>query len=277
MIRLALALLMVAPLAVGAQQEPLKAAPAGERTVSWADSAVRAKGAGPPDLMAQNSLQARAGAERRALKDALKNLMVEVMGLPVDGVRKVGDLMLEKDEIRRRVEGIVGEHRVVSKRYFSDSGVEVEVELPLALFADVVDPDATQVRFKAKARTDKSITGLVIDARGLNVAPCLLPRLVDESGQVLYSIDWLRPQSRTQRTPVAYVRSSEAAQRSPRSGDRPLIIRAESASGSDLRISKEASKQLAETDASFLAEGNVIIVMGELKPSWQASEGAQAR
>jgi hypothetical protein len=228
--------------------------------VSWAGQVVRATGAGAPDMKAANPAQARLGAERAALVDAMRNLLAQVKGVSIDGTRKMGDLMA-KDEVRARVEGIVKGYKIVGKRYFSDSGVEVDIEVPLALLADVVDPDATPVVFASKPEAEKTNTGLVIDARGLKVTPALAPRVLDGEGKAVYSIDSLTADARKSTGVAAYVQSLEEAQKSMKAGDKPLVIKASKATGADLQIAPDDAKKLAAMNTAFLSEGKVVIVL----------------
>lgn len=228
--------------------------------VNWAGQVVRATGQGAPDLKAANPAQARLGAERAALADALRNLLAQVKGISVDGTKSVNDLMA-KDEIRTRVEGLVRGYKIVNKRYFSDSGVEVEIEVPLALLSDVVDPDATQQLAVGSPAAEKVNTGLVIDARGLKVTPSLMPRVLGDDGKPLYSIDSLSADARKTSGVASYVQSLDDASKSLKAGEKPLIIKAAAATGSDLKLSADDAKKLAALNTSFLADGKVVIVL----------------
>ena len=252
---------VLVPLIVVAQGKDPKPDPkAPQPGVNWAGQVVRATGQGAPDLKAQNPAQARLGAEMAAKADALRNLLAQVKGISVDGSRKMGDLM-EKDEIRMRVEGVVRGFKITNKRYFSDSGVEVEIEVPLALLSDVVDPDTTQMLATGKPEGDKSNTGLVIDARGLKVTPSLMPRLLDDGGKAVYSIDFLSSDARKQSAVAAYVQSIDDAQKSQKAGEKPLVLKAARATGADLQLAPEDAKKLAALNTSFLADGKVVIVL----------------
>lgn len=255
------AVMLCVPMGVFAQGKDAKPAePKAQPGVNWSGQVVRATGQGAPDLKAQNPAQARLGAERAALADALRNLLAQVKGVSVDGTKKMGDLM-EKDEIRTRVEGLVRGYKVVNKRYFSDSGVEVEIEVPLALLSDVVDPDATQLLAVGKPEGEKSTTGLVIDARGLKVTPSLMPRVLDEGGKAVYSIDSLSADARKQSGVASYVQSLEDANKSLKAGEKPLVLKASKATGADLQLAPEDAKKLAALNTSFLADGKVVIVL----------------
>jgi hypothetical protein len=253
-------LVLLSTSAVLAQGKDQKADPKAQPGVNWAGQVVRATGQGAPDMKAANPAQARLGAERAALADALRNLLAQVKGISVDGSKKVSDLM-EKDEIRTRVEGLVRGYKIVNKRYFSDSGVEIEIEVPLAMFADVVDPDTTQVLAAGKPEGEKGTTGLVIVASGLKVTPSLMPRVLDSAGKPVYSIDSLSVEARKQSAVAAYVQSLDDANKSMKAGEKPLVLKAASATGADLQLAPEDAKKLASLNTGFLADGKVVIVL----------------
>lgn len=228
--------------------------------VNWQGQVVRATGAGAPDMKASSPAQARLGAERAALADALRNLLSQVKGVSVTGTEKMNDLM-QKDEVRMKVEGVVKGFKIVGKRYFSDNGVEVDVEVPTALLTDAIDPDATPVQVIGKAEGEKSNTGLVIDARGLKVMPALAPRVLDDAGKPVYTIDSLSAEARKSSGVASYMQSLEDAQKSLKAGDKPLVIKAAKANGADLQLGADDAKKLAAMNTAFLSEGKVVIVL----------------
>jgi hypothetical protein len=104
-------------------------------------------------------------------------------------------------------------------------------------------------------------TALVVDAAGLKVAPALAPRLLDEAGQELYGPAALGEAARKGAGVAAYARSLDAARRdlASRLGDKPLVVKAVRAQGSDLVLGAEAAQALASRPA-FLSEGRVVIL-----------------
>ncbi len=226
--------------------------------VNWGGQMVRATGGGAPDLSVKNPAQARLGAERAALLDAMRNLLGQVKGISITAEKKMDDAMKD-DKVRARVEGLVRGYKVVGKRYFSDNGVEIDIEVPLAMLTEAFDPEAAQ-QLVVKVEGEKTNTGLVIDARGLKVTPGLSPRVLDEGGKALYSVDSLSADARKVSGVASYVQSLDEAKKSLKAGDKPLVLKATKANGTDLQLDPADAQKLLATNASFLAEGRVVIV-----------------
>jgi hypothetical protein len=254
---------------------PRPATPQGEVGVNWAGPVLKATGSGAPDMRASSPAQARLGAEKAAKMDAFRNLLEQAKGIQVSAGKTVGDVM-QRDEIRGRVEGVVKGYKVVGKRYYSDQGVELDVEVPLGALADALAPaapadapaasDTALASGKAgekageKAAEKAGHSGLVVDATGLKVAPALTPRLVDEKGAAVYSADDVGTEARKAQGVASYHASLEEAKKSQRVGERPLVVKALRADGSDLVLPAEALAQLKASNPRYLAEGRVAIV-----------------
>lgn len=233
--------------------------------VSWEDEVIRASGSGPPDMKAVNPAQARLGAETAAQADAFKNLMAQVQALPIAADRTVGDEIKKDEATRAKLEALVRDFKIVRKRYFSDSGLEIDVEVPLAPVAHVVLPaPSADAPAAAAAATEgaKRITGVVVDARRVKgFEPVLAPRLVDDAGNVLHAAEHLTDEARAANGVAAWAKSVEQAKKKrARVGARPLIVKAQKANGSDLVLSAAEAKKLAKVDGAVLRDGRVVIV-----------------
>jgi len=109
-------------------------------------------------------------------------------------------------------------------------------------------------------------TGLVIDARGLKIIPALAPKVLDESGKVVYSSEFVTKDALEQNGVVGYFRSVDAAKKAKRVGNKPLVIKALKAASdgkTDIVLSNADAEKLIAKDANmkFLTEGKVIIVI----------------
>lgn len=257
-------LLLAIPLSAAGQGKaakstaPVAAAAGSQLGVNWEGQILRATGAGAPDLKASNPAQARLGAERAAKLDAFRNLLEQAKGVQISAGRTVGEAMAT-DEVRGRVEGVIRGFKIVDKRYYSDSGVEMDVEVPLSALASALVP-ASETAIAVNAQGAKKYTGLVVDARGLGAKPALAPRLLDGAGKPVYGLEALSAEARKAKAAAGYYKSLEEARKSMLVGEKPLVVKAAQLQGSDLVLAEDALKQLTESDASFLAEGRVAIV-----------------
>ncbi|WP_238539714.1 hypothetical protein [Corallococcus macrosporus] len=237
----------------------VKPAP-GAPGVNWEGQVLRATGAGAPDLKASNPGQARLGAERTARQAAIQGLLERAGRIHISAGRTVAD-ELTREDVRERVEAAIGGYKVVGRRFFSDSGVEIDVELPLAaITAALLSPLPADTAIVLNGAGAKKYTGLVVDARGLGVQPVLAPRLVDDSGKALYGAAALAREHRAATGVAAWFQSLDAAKQAALVGDKPLVVKATGSKGSDLVLASEDAKALAEVNTRFLAEGRVVIV-----------------
>jgi len=258
-VHVALLALMVGAQSVSARPDGGDTREPPPAAVDWQSLVLRATGSGAPDVNALNPAQARFGAEKHARADALQLLMTQVRGVQINASKSVGDAMAASEDVRAKVESILRGYKVTAKRYYSDMGVELDVEIPLAPLSDLFatappPPDPTQAPAKPKS------TGVIVDARKLKVVPALEARLLDESGQILYGVESLSADSRKTAGVASYFHSVDQARQDPRVADRPLVIRAAKAQGSDLILGSDERKKLAESP-SLLANGRVIILI----------------
>jgi hypothetical protein len=257
-------LLASALLAAGTPEDkkpppPPKPAPDSRTGVDWQDQVLKATGSGAPDMRATSPAQARLGAEKAAQLDAFRNLLGQVKGIHVSAEKTVGDQM-GQEEVRARVEGVIKGYRVVKKRYFSDQGVELDVEVPLASISLAVLPTPAEVPLPGERSGGDRHTGLVVDVRGLGVQPVLSPRLVDQAGRLLYGLEMLSEATRRTTGVAGWFKSADAASRAQAMGDAPLVLKAARAQGSDLVLGAAEARALVELPPAVLAEGRVTIV-----------------
>ncbi|HXX30638.1 MAG TPA: hypothetical protein VEJ89_07965 [Myxococcaceae bacterium] len=236
-----------------------KAPTDGRTTVDWQDQVLKATGSGAPDMRATSPAQARLGAEKAAQLDAFRNLLGQAKGIRVSASQTVGDRMVT-EEIRARVEGVIKGYRVVKKRYFSDQGVELDVEVPLASISLALFPAPADAPTPAGNPGGDRHTGVVVDVRGLGVQPALAPRLLDEAGRLLYGLEVLSDAARKTTGAAGWFKSMDAATRARAVGDAPLVLKAARAQGSDLILAAAEARALGELAPAVLQEGRVAIV-----------------
>jgi hypothetical protein len=228
--------------------------------IDWQELTLRATGSGPPDFTAVTAAQARAAAEKSAQASAVRSLERGLKGVKLTQTQKLGDL-IEQPEIGDKVRQLIGKYRITAKRYFSDHGLELDVELPLPPIVDLVRPAGSPPPRAGGTAASKS-SGLIVDARGLDVTPALAPRLLDEQGKEVYGIVFLSAEARRSLGVAAYSKAMADAKKSNRIGERPLIVKGLKAVGSDLTLGSAAVRAIEESIPTYLTEGRVLIVLG---------------
>ncbi|MDZ4165242.1 MAG: LPP20 family lipoprotein, partial [Smithellaceae bacterium] len=165
--------------------------------INWSAGYIEAVGIGAPPAQYMGKPQARPMALRAAQVDALRNLLEITKGVRVDSATSVSDFTVTSDVINTQVEGVVKGAKVMKQEYMSDGTVEVTVRMSLGgnlapiIMPRVLDrkpetpPPAlappTAPPAIAPQTAEVVYTGVVIDARGIQVRPAMSPRIIDET------------------------------------------------------------------------------------------------
>lgn len=231
-------------------------------SLDWGRRIITAKGSGAPDLRAPNIAVARLGAERAAKMDAMRNILETLKGVHVTSGQTVGAVIETNSAVRARVQGLLKNFKVIDTRYFSDGGVEVDVEMKLdGELGKVLIPETERKTLPTTG--EKKYTGLIVDAKGKQAVPALAPRILDEAGVELYTAAFVSQDAIKERGVAAYGKSVNEAKSEERVGDHPLVIKALRADGSDIVITNADASPFTggEQSFAFLAEGRVLIVI----------------
>jgi len=255
-------------------------------SVNYGDRTIQAIGIGfiPENVI--NAGQARRAAMRIAKQDALRQLIEIVNGVNVTSETTVSGAMFD-DVIKTQVQGAIrGARRVGDPKYLSDTSVEVTYEvkmadisrvlLPMAdkaptlTFEDVtlggaVTPGASsdQGSNADSGPTSGGVTGIIIDGKGLGLRPAMSPRIMNQSGSVVYGPGQYSRDYAASNGVVGYAKSLEQAKADPRVQGNPLVIRGSSVSGSsaaDLVVSNVDAGKIARADGSAGLLGNCRVM-----------------
>jgi len=268
----------------------------GKGGVDWTDQIVRATGIGSPNPDLPAGAQ-RSGAIEAAKRIALRNLLEMVKGMNLNSEVTIENAMVSSDEIRTSVEGVVRNFKVVDTRYMSTGDIEVDVEVPLSGFLDLVipeeaghplycptcgqkwpagvpypfgnNPPGNAVPPTASAGTTGrpgALSGLIIDARGLNLHPALAPKILDELGNEIYGSGFVSREYAVKIGVVGYEKDLNRARTNKRVAGNPIIVRAVRAAGTnqtDIIISNADAQKIRTAAAhnNFLAQSRVMIVL----------------
>lgn len=242
--------------------------------INWEAGVIKATGTGAkPSGMP--SAQARQMARRAAIVDALRNLGEIINGVRVDSETTVKNFVTESDVIRTQMSAFIQGAHIVSERELPDGSYEVVMQLPMygkESLGSIIVPETLKEKELTlyppapETPVEGAYTGLIIDARGLNVKPCMSPKIISEDGDEVYGTMKVPAEVVIEKGIVGYASSLEKAKQSWRSGERPLIIKATGKAGSfngDVLVTpSDAKKILRENEkAGFLQNLRVTIVI----------------
>ncbi|MEQ8203769.1 MAG: hypothetical protein ABRQ31_08295, partial [Smithellaceae bacterium] len=162
-----------------------------------------------------------------------------------------------------------------------DGTVEVRVRMPLhGNLAQVVIPASLEKRKNLKPGEPPSVpqpvaatpaplqvyTGLIVDARGLQARPAMLPRILDEDGKEVYGTANVDRECAVSQGMSGYARDLAAARSNQRVTENPITIkglRTGGAGSADIVISNADARQIRASaeNASFMKKCRVMIVL----------------
>jgi hypothetical protein len=243
--------------------------------VDWTAGIVTASGIGFPPADALNNTQARLLAKRAALSVAYRNLLEAFKAIRVDSVTTVKNHVISSDEIQVKVQGMVEDAKIIKERELEKGGYEVTLQMPLTgrvseTFAPKDAPAARRLAMEApptsRPKAGGPYTGLVVDARGMEVRPALVPRILNEDGQEAYSQSYVLAKYRQTQGITAYVSDPVQAKSHAKVTDNPLMVKAlrpAENSQTDLVISNAAAQTIhgVKDHFGFLEKAQVLVII----------------
>ncbi|MFQ6673407.1 MAG: LPP20 family lipoprotein [Fidelibacterota bacterium] len=255
--------------------------------LNYSNGLVVATGIGAISPLAQNPGMARATAVRAAKVDAYRNLLEAVMAVTVTSETTVRGSAVENDVVKTKVEGMVRGARIRDIngdnrgdfndiRYLSDTSIEIEMEvhmsgvseivLPSSGFAPVPPPAAPAAGEAVPVPRPGTVTGLIVDARGLGIRPAMSPKILDQRGQSVYGPGNFTRDYAVKFGVVGYSKDLSSALQNERVGANPLVVKGLEAQGKNktdvVIVNGDAFKvRNADQSGQFLANCRVMIVL----------------
>jgi len=223
----------------------------------------------------QNKNLIEAGAAYNA-KIKMNNLIDEFR---IDRTRRLADLFEGSYKLKARIKDLImSRSKVIHRKYWEGKKI-LEVTITLKMFGKDSLSEALYWSLfywenpwdkyypAYKPPTSESYTGLIIDARGLDVEPAFLPRIVNESEESLYRDKYVKYDIVVNEGLVLYLDDIDNAILNQRIGRNPLIVKAitkvKSAYRTDVILGEEDEKKLKEADkqGKFLKYLRAVIVI----------------
>jgi len=247
--------------------------------IDWSNGTVRAEGMHAPNEKAGRaaSPEAREHYVNRAIEDARANLSAILRRLTIHGDTTGSDVMDANREVLAQVDLMFLSTPITEKRFLTDGSVQVTLTLPLrGAFSQLILPEeirqinpirplATSGSSEAPALHD-AYTGLIVDARGVDVIPGLAPRVVTESGEEVYGPTIISREYAVQRGVATYESSLARAGQGLSAGENPLMVTGigtTDGARTDIIISSQDAARIRADVAhtTFLSQCRVVIVL----------------
>lgn len=252
-----------------AQVQPVS----GKGSVDWTARTITAVGIGAPNPN-MPEVTARPMAIRAARDVALRNALEIINGIQMNSSTTVENFMVKNDVIRSSVQGYIRQFEVGEPRYMSDKTIEISVTVPLdQKLAETLLPQTIQTTPAAVPgpvaihSVPTNYTGLIIDARGYQVKPALVPKILDEDGREIYGSAYVSRTWAVKWGMAGYAKTPEQAiALVDRIGANPGMVKALKATGAnrcDLVISNKDAMDIRAIAKSskFLSDCRVIILV----------------
>jgi len=257
----------------------------GSGSINWATGVFQSTGVGPPpEKKGAGDEAERVKAFNSSKTLAIKNMVTLVMATRVDARSSVRDIASRNDRVMAKVENLINASKVCKQEYLSDGTVAITLQMNIfGGFAQLILPEEikqietikTVSNGKGSSPAGDSVsppvnateyyTGLVVDARGTQALPALVPVIVDENGKEVYGPAFVSREFAVQQGLGRYMIDMEAALKSPVAGSNPLLVKGLRAEGIDrsrvVLSNADASRVLSMSEnLSFLKKCRVVIV-----------------
>ncbi len=231
----------------------------GDGEIDWTNLRLIAGADGASATGVLASIEAMEGDARAKLGPKMLDLCRKIR---ISSRQYASDLLEAHDAVSDRLDDNKSIFEVFESQYFTSGSVHIEAALPIhAWLRPALTHLAQGVERPAAAA---GVTGVVVDARGLKVAPAVAPRLREAGGAVIYSVETLSEYAASLRPPVVYVHDPADPVAVKRAGAEPLFVRASAiVEETDLVLDELDAPRVTEAAAltDFLLHGNVVIVV----------------
>lgn len=208
-----------------------------EGNINWGTYNITCTGVGTYDVNLPPA-QHRLSAINSARKDISQKIFAVIKDLNLNAEISVAKYFSQNPKAANQLQGYLNEYKIIGKpRLMPDSTVELAVEYPLSGNAlDAVLPLSgakfNQAAYDSASAENLTITGLVIDCRGLGLVYALAPRVLAEASGEVFGLDWVLRDYAVKGGLVEYTTSETDI--SGRVGPNPITLLGAGAAGANL-------------------------------------------
>lgn len=244
-------------------------------TINWSTGNISAIGKASPEDNRESSHEYVIGAARA---DANRKIIEILKHIKINNTLSVDDYASNDDIILAGMEKTARDAGILKLYYTSELSVELMIETSMfGGFLQLVLPEeirqipkiSPEIREKNIKITGENLyTGLIIDARGLDIEPVLNPLIVNEQGHDVYSSVFISREFAVQKGVCKYICNMDQALNDPRVGNRPMVLKGLRVEGKPntaivIRMSDYHLLEKVTERHTFLKECRIIIVKGD--------------
>lgn len=279
---------------VYAESDSLVIESTGVTSINWSESYIEAEGMGKVPESVQEKPKAYVLALETAKANAFRNLLEAAKSVRVDSLTELRDLMRQDEAFKAKVDALIYKSRI-EEREFSYSQKTVRVVIRMPLRGDLIrailpyykvrkietvgsipsvqaatngqaampaPADSNPVSPEQKSAAVQS--GVIIDAKGIQPGPALLPRILDETGREIYGPLQVDLETAARVGFAGYFRCTGCPRAENRVESKPIIVKAIRTEGpgrSNILISNMDAERLraANSVSHFLDKAKVVI------------------
>lgn len=164
----------------------------------------------------------------RAREKALFDAVSSINGIQVDSQKKMKDLLLNDPVVRKNITKAIEEYSKYKDKPAGYLSSACELEFSLGYLLTVLNYDFPCDSFPVRDDIEISTlyTSLIIDVRGLEIKPMLLPSVLNENGLEIYNKNYIKSADAVKYNAVSYVYNDKDAIKHKKAGKKPLFCAA---------------------------------------------------
>ncbi|MCL1865207.1 MAG: hypothetical protein FWF73_05285 [Spirochaetes bacterium] len=242
------------------------------KIISIGDSSMSIDENGNPIDIETNSVlsisEARNISYERSREKALINAINIINTIQVDNEKKIADLIKIDPVVRRNIYEVIEKnstYKDVTSNYLISS---CKFELNTGYLAEAVNYSFPKDNFPIQDNIEISTlySSIIIDVRGLNIKPMLIPSVLNESGLEVYNKNFINPADAVKYNVVSYVYTEKDAIKHKKAGKNPLFcIALKNINGNPVISDSDIKKIFShKKNIEYLQKCRVIFIIDRL-------------
>lgn len=228
----------------------------GEAQINWTQMRLEAKSSYASRSQSWGYRESLAG------QNVAQIIQENITVIPVSSEKSLSELRDNEQLAESFTEGL--QHWKTAESRYIHSSHEVEVIGYLSLQSYL---RKTLIHFAKSTITSKPTihTGLIIDARGIDFQPLVMPTVYSAQGEQVLSIENFSPKSAQDTLPVRYVRTPADPLCATIAGKTPAMVRAQKVHNGGLALVEDISLPSTSDLAAISAHGKIVIVLSDFE------------